>query len=411
MKTIWFVSHYSMPPQFEMRIKTQMYAHHLSENGHQALIFSSSALHNTDINLIKDKRLYVEEKYGDLNFVHIRCSQYRGNGLRRIYNMQEFAIKFPKVAKNFKKPDVIIADVNCTNYYPIYRFCKRNNIPFYIDMRDLWPMSIVEYSEGFKDDSLIIKFLYRLERKMFQRANGIVFSMPGGYDYVLDKNMRNVPKEKCHYINNGVDLEEFDRQVESCKYSNESYDSDKSFKFVYTGSIREANNVEQLIHGMEKLQEAGEDSISLFLFGNGDDVPRLKSYCKERNLKNVHFMGRVEKTEIPSILSKADACILNYRKSKTLKYGGSQNKLFEYLAAGKPVLMTVDMNYNIVTEHDCGVALESPDPELIAGGMMQISKYSSHQLARIRDSGRKLVQEYDFRKLTEKLMKVIGMED
>lgn len=52
---VWFVSHYSMPPQYEMRIKTQMYAHYLGLKGISCTIFSASTIHNTQIDLIDDK--------------------------------------------------------------------------------------------------------------------------------------------------------------------------------------------------------------------------------------------------------------------------------------------------------------------------------------------------------------------
>jgi len=54
MKRVWFVSHYSMPPKYEMRIKTQMYAHYLQKKGFECTIFSASTIHNTSINLIED---------------------------------------------------------------------------------------------------------------------------------------------------------------------------------------------------------------------------------------------------------------------------------------------------------------------------------------------------------------------
>ena len=116
MKRVWFVSHYSMPPQYEMRIKTQMYAHHLNLMGYETKIFSSSIIQNTDIDLIEGKELYIERKYDDLDFVHIKCRKYSGNGINRILNMQEFAYRFPKVAKNFPLPDVVVADANSGLY-------------------------------------------------------------------------------------------------------------------------------------------------------------------------------------------------------------------------------------------------------------------------------------------------------
>ena len=99
IKRIWFVSHYSMPPEYEMRIKTQMYAHYLGQLGIDCTIFAASTIHNTDINLIEGKEQYIERNYADLKFVHIRCSSYTKSYIKRILNMEQFAFKFDRLAE------------------------------------------------------------------------------------------------------------------------------------------------------------------------------------------------------------------------------------------------------------------------------------------------------------------------
>ena len=108
---IWFVSHYSMPPEYEQRIKTQMYAHFLGQKGIDCTIFSASTIHNTNINLIKGKELYIERKYDDLKFVHIRCSDYSKTDIKRIINMEQFAYRFRRIAEKFTISAILYGDV------------------------------------------------------------------------------------------------------------------------------------------------------------------------------------------------------------------------------------------------------------------------------------------------------------
>ena len=404
MKRIWFVSHYSMPPQYEMRIKTQMYAHYLGEMGYDVTIFSASTIHNTDINLIDDNRLYIERQYDDLKFVHINCDQYKGNGLKRILNMQQFAYRFRKIARSFARPDVIIADVNCVNYKQVYLYCKEFHIPFYIDMRDLWPMSIVEYYK-YSDKNPIIKYLYLREKIMYCHATGTIFSMEGGKEYIRDKGWEKIGLEKFHYINNGVKLDEFYEQIDKFVLDDTDLNDKATFKVVYAGSIRTANNIRAIVEAAKILNDS---KIKILLYGDGDDRPKLEQYCHENNIDNVVFKGQVEKKYIPYILSKCDLSILNYKKAKTLKYGGSQNKLFEYLAAGCPVLLTVDMNYNIVTENNCGMALDEPNPTHIAEAITSFSNRTKEELYEMGERAKEIAKEYDFRVLTNRLLKIIG---
>lgn len=404
---VWFVSHYSMPPQYEMRIKTQMYARHLNLKGYETKIFTSSIIHNTQIDLIDGNELYVERKYDDLDFVHIKCSKYYGNGIKRIINMQQFAYRFYKIARNFPLPNIVIADANCTNYYPIYKFCKKNNIPIYIDMRDLWPMSIVEYYRKYSDNNPIIKYLYHRERVMYRNVTGVIFSMPGGKDYIIDKKWDELDMNKFHYINNGVDIEQFNNDIICNAYADPDLDNDEVFKIVYTGSIRIANNIQSLVDAAKILKARGNHDVRFLIYGDGDERESLENQVKSASLTNIVFKGSVPKKKIPYIMSKCNAAILNYQKSKTLKYGGSQNKFFEYMAAGLPILMTVDMNYNLITEHNIGMTIDTPDGNKIADAVERMSKLPIEERAQMCHRAKLLAEDYDFKSLTNKLLSII----
>ena len=404
-KKIWFVSPYSMPPQYEMRIKTQMYSQILQNKGYETLIFSSSVLHNLNVDLMENiKEDYIIRKYEGNSFVHIKTKKYSGNGIKRIFNMIQYSLKFKRISRKFLKPDVIIADVNCINYGPIYRFSKKNNIRFIIDVRDLWPMSIVEYYK-YTDKNLIIKYLYAREKKMYKRADTIIFSMPGYEQYLKDKKWTNsIDLNKCYYINNGVDIKEFQYNINHFTYDNPIYNEDNIFKVVYTGSVREANNIKSLVDAFKFIKDEFRD-IKLFIFGSGDHQHELEKYCSQNGITNVHFMGFVEKKYIPSVLKQSNLNVLIYKNAKTLKYGGSQNKLFEYLAAKNPVLVTIDMNYSIINEK-VGVSIKSPEPKLIYKAITSVynkrtsTQYNNHDFEEI-------IKNFDFEVLTNKLIEIL----
>ena len=204
-KTVWLVSHYAMPPHLEVRIKTLMYAKILQERGYKVILITASTIHNTDINLIEDKSLYIEKEYEGLKFIHIRCSNYKGSGLKRIVNLYQFQSRFNKVMKHFELPDIIVADVNCINYRGILKFAKKNKVPFVSEIRDLWPLSIVEY-KNISEKNPIIKYLYLQEKRMYKLSDALIFSMEGGRQYIIDKKWQNkVNLDKIFNINNGID--------------------------------------------------------------------------------------------------------------------------------------------------------------------------------------------------------------
>ena len=76
------------------------------------------------------------------------------------------------------------------------------------------------------------------------------------------------------------------------------------------------------------------------------------------------FKGYIEKKYIPYVLSKSNLNIFNLKPSATQKYGNSSNKLFEYFAAGNPVVANIDEgNYPIITKYNCGVVVKPNSPQ------------------------------------------------
>ncbi len=88
-------------------------------------------------------------------------------------------------------------------------------------------------------------------------------------------------------------------------------------------------------------------------------VIREKNWLRRvenENLDNVKMKGFVNKKYIPYILSKSSVNILNYSQTQyNWSRGNSSNKLFEYMASGKPMISTVKMGYSIIEKYKCGI--------------------------------------------------------
>ncbi len=401
IKRIWFVSHYSMPPEHEMRIKTQMYAHFLGQMGIECIIFAASTIHNTDINLIQDKEKYIERQYDDLKFVHIRCSGYTKTDLKRIINMEQFAYRFNKVAEKFKAPDVIVADTYCVSYKPIYKYCKRHRIPFVVDVRDLWPQSIVEYMH-INETNPVIRMMYNMEKNMYVNADRIIFSFDGGYDYIRDHNLdKLIPKEKVYFINNGVNLEEFRENSIKYKINDDDLDNPEYFKVVYVGSIRKVNNLGLLL---DAAKEVKNQRIRFLIWGAGDELDTLKKRVFDEQIDNVIFKGFIEKKYVPSITERADLNLIHNNPSELFKYGISFNKLFDYLASGQATLSTFPCKYNPAVYEGAGVDVNNSTPEEIA---KVIDELSEKDLTIYRENARKAAEKYDYKALAMRLFDIL----
>ena len=98
---------------------------------------------------------------------------------------------------------------------------------------------------------------------------------------------------------------------------------------------------------------------------------------------------------------------MNYRQAKTLKYGGSQNKLFDYLASGTPIISTVTMNYNLIERSGCGVTMEHHTAQELAAKIEQLASLTHADRERMGAGGIDVAKEFDYQVLTDRFVYVI----
>ena len=402
-KKIWLVNQYAMPPKYEHRFQTLKRAQYLTELGHQVTIIAGSFLHNTSNNLITGSDPYIETEHDGIRFIHIKTNSYSSNGLKRILNLLVFPIRFLRLYKKFGKPDVICQLATVPFGNPIYFIAKRLKVKFIVDVVDLWPESFVAMGLISKWNPLL-KLAHLSERWLYERADKLVFSMEGGKDYIKEKGWDidsggSINLSDVHYINNGVDLEEFDRFKCDHVFDDSDLQSDKNFNVIYIGSIRLANNIKKLVEAAEVLRDFRQ--IKFLIYGDGEDRQSLEQYCKEKRLDNVIFKQRwVESKYVPFILSRSSLNILNYFPNPIFRFGGSQSKSFQYMASGKPILCNLSMGYCPITKNSIGIAREFKDAHEYSEAILHFVNLSQADYAKICRNSRMLADSYDYKYLT-----------
>lgn len=402
---IWLINHYGVPPKYYPLARPTLFAKNLERMGHEVIIFASSAVHNSDINLIEDNSLYRKDTVDGVNYVYIRSRQYKGNDKDRVMNLLEFAARLPIVCKHFKKPDTIVSTsfdpVSC---YQGIRIAKKYHAKAIAEIADLWPETLVVYN-GLSSWNPVVLCLRKLERSIYRDADRVVFTSAGAYGYIIDKGWENkYPKEKFAYINNGIDIKLFDYNREKYIINDPTLECDGCFKVIYAGSIRKVNDVGRILDVAKKIRN---ERIKFLVWGDGDELKTLKERTKEEGINNVVFKGRVDKKYIPYITSKADLNYAHNQPSPMFKYGISFNKIFDYFAAGRPILCDFPCKYNPVIMGEAGFEVKSANPEDIARKIEEIADMNEEKMKKYCIAARKNAEKYDFGELTKKLIDVI----
>ena len=369
---IWIINQYAMPPKYEVRIRNNAMAKYLQKMGYNVKIISASTIHNSNINLMsKSDPPILEKTYDGINFVNIKTSNYSGNGFSRFRNHSQFLLR---LLLNFNKikttPNIIICNLGIPFTLVAYLVSKLTKAKFIFEVRDLWPESFVAYNLISKKNPFL-NFLYEIEKWVYKKSDKLVFSMEGGRDYIIQhqwdqKNGGPVNLNKVHYINNGVDLDVFNYNKNTFKLTDYDLENTETFKVIYTGSIRQVNNVKVIVDSAQKLLNSGFNNIQFLIYGDGSEKEGLEIFCKENNIHNVKFKGHVDKKYIPYILSKSDLNIVHFNKNILTRYGVSMNKLFDYFASGKPTISDCEFGYDLINTYNAGVSKNMSDPEEIS---------------------------------------------
>lgn len=403
---IWLINHYAVPPRYYPLDRPSMLAKNLIRMGHEVTIIAASTVHNAKaVNLIEDGGKVSRIIDEGIPYVLINCRTYQGNGIRRIRNILEFASRLPHILDNLHKPDAIVA----TSFDPFtcfagIRYARKHGIKAVAEIADLWPETLVAYN-GISPYNPVIQVLRRLEKKIYTQSDAIVFTMEGAYDYIVEQKWTGqVPRSKVHFINNGIDLERFDANRAQYQVIDDDLLSSELFKVVYVGSIRKVNNVGRLL---EVAKAVKNPKVVFLIWGDGDESSQMRDRINKEYISNVHMKGRVEKRFIPYITGEADLNIIHNDPSPLFRFGISFNKMFDYLAAGKPILTDFPCNYNPATEGGAGMAVQEASPQKIAERIDEISYLPIERRKALGLNARKTAQNYDFKLLTVKLMEVI----
>lgn len=410
-KNIWIWNHYATDMYKNEGGRHYWFAENLLKRGYEPTIFCASTNHFSNESISTNGEKYIADLNNKIPFVFINTPDYKGNGKKRIFNMVAFYRNLFSVAKDYArkygKPDIILASsVHPLTLVAGIKIAKKFGVPCICEVRDLWPESIVAYGL-LKKNSIIAKILYQGEKWIYKKADSIIMTWEGGKDYIVEQGWdKYIDLDKVKHISNGVVIDSFDYNSEKYLINDVDLD-DYSYKnIVYAGSIRKVNNLGVLLDVAKIIQDQGYNDIRFLIYGSGDEKERLENRCRDEKINNVIFKGRVHKKSIPSILKKAYINILHNSSTSLDKYGQSQNKFFEYLAAGKCIVQTYTTGYSILEKYNCGVSASIQEPNEIANIIIEACN-NERKSQLMGENARKAAYKFDFEKLTDQLIDVI----
>lgn len=225
---------------------------------------------------------------------------------------------------------------------------KIKRVPFVLEVRDLWPDSIL--AVGALKEGFVVRILRRIERFLYTSADRIVIVSPPFREHIA----AIVPDTPIDLVPNGVDLQRFTpRAADADVYA--AAGVRETQRILYTGTVGMAHGLETMIDAAAAMCD---EDVAFVIVGDGARREELTAVARERGVANVYFLGQRPREEMPEWIAGAAAVVVHLRPSALFE-GVLPSKLFEYMGCGKAVLMGVrGPASDIVERSACGWTFE-----------------------------------------------------
>ncbi|HCE32899.1 glycosyltransferase family 4 protein [Fusobacterium sp.] len=397
MKNIWFINEHDAPPEFEKtRRRYDMCKYLLRLGKYKLHIICGAFLHGS-----QNKYAYDKNQKKNVNIdgvdVHILKGVKYSSNIKRIFSMLIFMLrviffKFPKD----DKPDIIYgSSPHLFAALGALILAKKNKAKYILEIRDLWPETWVQM-KIIKKNGIIHKFFLKLEKYLYEKADKVIF-LGENFNYILSLG---IDKNKVYTISNGVDLEEFDKNMSSPIKLNA-----EKFNITYTGSIGTANNLDELLD-LAKLID--NDAIIFNIVGRGPLKEHLENRIQEEKISNIRFYDPIDKTLVPSLLRSSQALIILLLDIELYQVGISPNKLFEYFASSRPILFYGNTVSDYVARSNSGISVPAGEILKLRDACLKLYNMSAEEREELGRNGRNYVEEnFDWRVLANKVDQII----
>jgi len=274
------------------------------------------------------------------------------------------------------------ANPNIFSLFPALFYGRLKGCPVVQNVDDLWPEQV--YDLGMLKSPLLRRLAEYVSKFTYTVSAAITPISPAYVNVIVNKYEIN--PEKLHVVPAGVDLDKFATQ----RNNTERKERDGDFKVLYIGALSPNYDFDQVLKAAKLL--CRNSRIKFVIQGGGELADALKSKVKKVGLRNVEVVNRiVSREEVARILGEADALLLPLNSVGSIEMGIS-SKLYEYQAAGKPILCcSSGQPGRYVSETKSGIVVQPGDYESLAKSILYLRE--NHGVAeKLGECGRRYVE-------------------
>ena len=394
---ILYVSHYFPPEMGAPAGRVAGLAREWARAGHEVHVLTGFPHHPTGIIPAEYRRAFRRgfarecvDGY-DVHRTWIFPAANRGK-FRRSLNYASFMASATLAGSlRMPRPDIVVAtspQLLCAVAGPL--LAKRFGTPLVMEVRDLWPESLVAVGAS-RHSSPLVRMLERLACQMYRRASHVVTITEAQRAAILAEG---ILAERVSVIPNGVDAAFFEES--SARLTN------GRFVVTYIGTLGMAHHLETLLEAAHLLRDDAD--VEFRIVGEGARRAALEARAKELGLANVTFAGERPRGEVPRWIAESDACAVLLRRTDVF-LTVVPSKMLEIMAAGRPIILGVEGEALALLERaQAGIGVAPESAEQIVAAVRRLQADSSLG-TKLGANGREFVrQEFRREALAEKYL-------
>lgn len=366
---ILFLSHYFPPEVNAPASRTFEHCRQWVKDGHSVTVVTCAPNHPRGIVYegYRNKLFHRENRNG-IHVIRVWTYVTANEGfLKRTLNYVSYMLAAVLVAPFLSRCDVVIStSPQFFNGLAGYLVSRLKRAPWILEIRDLWPESIV--AVGAITNRPLIRFLEWLELFAYHHAQHLVAVTDAFKSHML---LKGILSEKVTVIKNGVDFTLYRPSFERSHLAGE-LGLEGKFVASYFGTHGMAHHLETILEAARELRESKD--IVFLLVGDGAERRRLLAMRDEMQLSNVVMFDQQPKEKMPELWSLSTVSLVLLKKSALFKTV-IPSKIFESMAMERPVILGVEgESTELVRSAGGGICIEPENAAELAKQVLKLSR-------------------------------------
>jgi glycosyltransferase involved in cell wall biosynthesis len=361
-------------------------AQYLTRREHEVTIIASPVSYLTGKS-IREHIPWVEKQETEPGITILRAYTYPAlhrSFVHRIFSFLSFMVSSFFIGLTIKDIDLVWGTSP-----PIFQsvtawvLARLKRVPFLFEVRDLWPAFAIAI--GVLQQPVLIRASEWLERFLYRHADQVVVNSPGFIDHLHARGAVHV-----ELVPNGADTNMFDPLSKGEDFRKNHGLADK-FIALYAGAHGMSNDLGVILVAAKILKD--RDDIMLVLLGDGKEKSALESQARDMVLTNLKFIPPIPKQEMPRALAAANACIA-ILKPIPLYATVYPNKVFDYMAAGRPVALAMEgVIRDVIESANSGISIPPGNPTALAEAIIYLAD-NPHEGNEMGTRGRQYIKNH-----------------